>query len=68
MGTEKNAGEAAKWYAIAASQGDSGAAERLEQLKKTMSAADVALSLEAARKFQPKPMNPIANEAPTFAG
>jgi len=68
MGTEKNAGEAAKWYAIAASQGDSGAAERLEQLKKTMSAADVALSLEAARKFQPKPMNPTANEAPAFAG
>ena len=68
MGTEKNTSEAAKWYAIAASQGDSGAAERLEQLKKTMSAADVALSLEAARKFQPKPMNPTANEAPAFAG
>jgi localization factor PodJL len=68
MGTEKNASEAAKWYAIAASQGDSGAAERLEQLKKTMSAADVALSLEAARKFQPKPMNPTSNEAPSFAG
>ncbi len=68
MGTEKNTNEAAKWYAIAASQGDSGAAERLEQLKKTMSAADIALSLEAARKFQPKPMNPTANEAPAFAG
>jgi localization factor PodJL len=68
MGVEKNVGEAAKWFAIAAAQGDAGAAERLEKLKPTMASSDVAIALEAARKFKPKPMNPTANEAPTFAG
>lgn len=68
MGVEKNANEAAKWYAVAVSQGDTGAAERLEQLKRTMSGADVAMALDAARKFQPKPMNATANEVPAFTG
>ncbi|MBL9097906.1 MAG: SEL1-like repeat protein [Alphaproteobacteria bacterium] len=68
MGVEKNANEAAKWYAVAVSQGDTGAAERLELLKRTMSGADVAMALDAARKFQPKPMNAIANEVPAFTG
>jgi localization factor PodJL len=68
MGVEKNANEAAKWYAIAVAQGDTGAAERLEQLKRTMPGADVAMALEAARKFQPKPMNASANEVPAFTG
>jgi localization factor PodJL len=68
MGVEKNVGEAAKWFAIAAAQGDPGAAERLEKLKPTLSSGDVAVALEAARKFKPKPMNPAANDAPRFAG
>ena len=68
MGVEKNASEAAKWYAIASSQGDSGAAERLEALKRTMSPGDIAISLDAARNFKPKPLDPSANEAPNTTG
>ncbi len=68
MGVEKNANEAAKWYAVASSQGDSGAAERLEALKRTMSPADIAVALDAARKFKPKPLDPSANEAPNTSG
>jgi localization factor PodJL len=64
MGVEKNLRDAAKWYAIAAGQGDSGAAERLEALKRSMTAGDVALALESARKFTPKALNQSANEAP----
>ncbi|MFM9865249.1 MAG: hypothetical protein ACKVRO_16765 [Micropepsaceae bacterium] len=68
MGVEKNVTEAAKWYAIASSQGDTGAGEKLEALKKTLSAGDVAMALEAARKFQPKPLDKAANELPGFSG
>jgi localization factor PodJL len=68
MGVEKNASEAAKWYAVASSQGDTGAAERLEALKRTMSPADIAMALEAARTFKPKPLDPAANELPGASG
>ncbi|NOT39200.1 MAG: hypothetical protein HOP13_01775 [Alphaproteobacteria bacterium] len=68
MGVEKNVTEAAKWYAIASAQGDTGAGEKLEALKKTLSAGDVAMALEAARKFQPKPLDKAANELPGFSG
>jgi localization factor PodJL len=68
MGVEKNMSEAAKWYAIASSQGDTGATERLEALKKTLSANDVAMALEAARRFKPKALDPVANEMPAFGG
>ncbi|MCE9520999.1 MAG: hypothetical protein K8S25_01045, partial [Alphaproteobacteria bacterium] len=68
MGVEKNVSEAAKWYAVASSQGDSGASERLEALKKTMSPADIAIALDAARNFKPKPLDPTANEAPSVTG
>jgi localization factor PodJL len=68
MGVEKNLQEAAKWYAVAASQGDTGAGEKLEGLKKTLNAGDLAMAIEAARKFQPKPMDKAANELPGFSG
>jgi localization factor PodJL len=68
MGVEKNVADAAKWYAIAASQGDSGAAERLDALKRQMAAGDVAIALDAARKFEPKPLDPVANEVPSVGG
>ena len=68
MGVEKNASEAAKWYAVASSQGDTGAAERLEALKRTMGPADIAVALEAARTFKPKPLDPSTNELPNASG
>jgi localization factor PodJL len=68
MGADKNLSEAAKWYAIAASQGDAGAAEKLEGLKKVLSASDVAMALEAARQFKPKPLDKTANELPSVQG
>lgn len=68
MGVEKNTLEAAKWYAIAASQGDTGATEKLDALKKVMSAGDIAMALENARTFQPKPLDKAANELPGFSG
>jgi localization factor PodJL len=67
-GVQKNLKEATTWYAIAANQGDSGAAERLEALKKTLPAPDIALALDAARKFKPKPMNPVSNDTPSGPG
>lgn len=68
MGVDKNLVEAAKWYAIASTQGDTGAGEKLEALKRTMSAGDVAMALESARTFQPKPLDKAANELPGFSG
>jgi localization factor PodJL len=68
MGVEKNLAEAAKWYAIASAQGDSGASERLEALKKQMTAGEVALSLDAANKFKAKALDPASNEVPSYNG
>lgn len=68
MGVEKNVSEAAKWYSIASGQGDSGASERLDALKKQMSPADIALSLDAARNFKAKPLDPVSNEVPAVSG
>ena len=68
MGIEKNLKEAITWYAIAASQGDNGAAERLDALKKAVGASDVALALDAARRFKPKPLNPASNDLPAGPG
>ncbi len=68
MGADKNLSEAAKWYAIAASQGDTGAGEKLEALKKVLSASDVAMALEAARQFKPKPLDKAANELASVQG
>lgn len=68
MGVDKNLTEAAKWYAVAHAQGDVGAAERLEVLKKTLSAGDIAMAFEAARNFKPKPLDQTANEVPVIAG
>jgi localization factor PodJL len=68
MGVEKNLAEAAKWYAIASSHGDAGAGQKLEELKKVLPAGDVATALDAARKFQPKTLDPAANELPSFSG
>ncbi len=66
MGVERNLKEATTWYAIAAEQGDTGAAERLDALKKTLPASDVALALDAARKFKPRQVNAAANDTPTM--
>jgi localization factor PodJL len=68
MGVEKNLAEAAKWYAIASGQGDSGAAERLDALKRQMSPGDIAISLDAARNFKAKALDPAANEVPAVNG
>ena len=66
MGVEKNLKEAITWYAVAAEQGDTGAAERLDALKKTVASADVALALDAARKFKARPVNPTVNDLPVM--
>ncbi len=68
MGVEKNLKDAITWYAVAASQGDNGAAERLDALKKAVGASDVAIALDAARRFKPKPLNPAANDLPSGPG
>lgn len=64
MGVEKNPVESAKWFAIAAAQGDSEAPAKLEALRKQLSASQIALALEGARNFKPKALNPEANEGP----
>jgi hypothetical protein len=35
-------------------------------LQKTMPPADVALAIDAARKFKARPTNPTVNEAPSM--
>jgi localization factor PodJL len=68
MGVEKNEREAATWYAIASTQGDGGAGERLEQLKRKLTPAEIAMSLDSARKFKAKALEPTANELPGVSG
>lgn len=68
MGVEKNLKEAIIWYAVAAAQGDTGAVERLDALKKNLPPSDVAIALDAARRFKAKGLNPAANEVPGGPG
>ena len=68
MGIEKNVKEAVMWYAVASAQGDPGAAERLDVLKKTLLPGDVALALDAARRFKAKALNPASNDLPSGPG
>ena len=68
MGLDKNPTEAAKWFAIAAAGGDADAASKLEQLKKTMNPVELNNALEGAKTFQPKAIDPAANEVPAFQG
>lgn len=68
MGVEKNLKEAMSWYAIASAQGDTGAAERLDALKKSLPSGDVAIALDTARRFKAKPLNPASNDIPSGPG
>jgi localization factor PodJL len=62
MGIAVNKAEAAKWFAIAAAQGDADAAGKLQAMKSTMSPAEAAQALDAARAFRPKASPVGANE------
>ena len=42
--------------------------ERLDAVKRQMSPADIAIALDSARKFRPKPLDPAANEVPAISG
>ncbi len=68
MGVAKNAKEAATWFAVASAQGDTGAAERLDALKKLLSPGDIAMALDAARKYRAKGLDPSSNELPSGPG
>jgi localization factor PodJL len=62
MGVAANRTEAAKWFAIAAAQGDADAAVKLQSLKTTMPAGEMAKAMDAARTFAPKSASPNAND------
>ena len=68
MGVPKNVKEAATWFAVASAQGDTGAAERLDALKKLLSPGDIAMALDAARKYRAKGLDPSSNELPSGPG
>ena len=68
LGIQKNLKEATTWYAIASAQGDTGAAERLDAVKKLLTPGDVAMSLDAARRYKAKALNPASNEMPSGPG
>ncbi len=68
MGVAKNVKEAATWFAVASAQGDTGAAERLDALKKLLSPGDIAMALDAARKYRAKGLDPSSNELPSGPG
>jgi localization factor PodJL len=67
MGVKQSLVNAYKWYAIAATSGDSESKARVDALATQLSPADKATAQNAAQSFHAKPMNPVANTAPTAA-
>lgn len=66
LGVQPDLIEAYRWYAAAAAQGDTDARARVQAIEEKLSADDLVKARGLAERFRPRPMNPAANEPPTF--
>jgi TIR domain/Sel1 repeat len=64
-GVKRDLTEAAKWYAIASINGDIEAGDRFRAVTAQLDADQTSRAVEAAAAFQPKAIDPAANEAPS---
>ncbi|MBN8999349.1 MAG: sel1 repeat family protein, partial [Rhizobiales bacterium] len=53
-----------KWFALAAQQGDSEAGKRRDEVAKALKDGDLATARLAVKAFEPKPLDPAANDEP----
>jgi len=63
LGVRQNPAEAYKWYIIAARNGDEPSRGKSAELKKSLSASEVAATERAAASFRPEAPNPSARAA-----
>ncbi|HZH12206.1 MAG TPA: hypothetical protein VEZ24_17785 [Microvirga sp.] len=68
IGTKQDLPKAFKWFALAAAQGDTDAARKRDELAGRLSAADLSAAKASVEQWHPRPVDPIANEAPASRG
>ncbi len=67
IGAKADPANAYKWFALAATQGDADAARKRDELAARLSAAELKNIRAAIEHWRPRPVDPIANEAPAPA-
>ncbi|WP_445501313.1 hypothetical protein [Microvirga sp. G4-2] len=67
FGTKQDLPKAYKWFALAAAQGDPDAAKKRDELAGRLSAAELTAVKGSLEQWHPRPVDPVANEAPASA-
>ncbi len=67
LGGKRDLVEAYKWFSVAADQGDQDAAKKRDEVGKALGAS-IGVAKAAIASFQPKPVDPAANDPETPAG
>lgn len=62
IGAKQDLAKAYKWFAIAAAQGDTEAARKRDEVGIRLGAADLAAAKTSAGNWQPRAVDPLANE------
>ena len=68
IGTKQDLAKAYMWLALAAAQGDADAARKRDELAGRLSPAELKTAQASIEKWHPRPVDPVANEAPASAG
>ncbi|PVE24843.1 hypothetical protein DC522_07905 [Microvirga sp. KLBC 81] len=64
FGAKQDLPKAYKWFALAAAQGDQDAAKKRDELAGRLSAAELTAVKGSLEQWHPRPVDPLANEAP----
>ncbi|KLK89951.1 hypothetical protein AA309_28510 [Microvirga vignae] len=67
FGIKQDLPKAYKWFALAAAQGDTDAAKKRDELAGRLSAAELTAVKGSLEQWHPRPVDPVANEAPASA-
>jgi localization factor PodJL len=68
IGTKQDLAKAYLWLALAAAQGDPDAARKRDELAGRLGAAELKNVQASVEQWHPRPVDPVANEAPASAG
>jgi len=68
IGTKQDLPKAYVWLALAAAHGDAEAARKRDELAGRLGAAELKATRAAIEQWHPRPVDPIANEAPAASG
>jgi len=67
IGAKQDLPRAYKWFSLAAAQGDVDAARKRDELAGRLSSTDLAAIQASLQQWRPRPVDPVANEAPAVA-